>query len=531
MREHARVLGALAMTGFFLALDACGASSSDSATSFGPGTPGGGTTADTGTSGDDAAVDTAPPPEKEVESSYRSPVATGKYVWIANPKSGRVAYIDAATLDVRVVEAGNGPTYMAAVPSPAGDDVAIVLNVLSDDATMLRKTSLGLVAETFKTHHGANAWQVSSDGHWAIAWTNAADVAGADKTEGFQDLTVLDLTEKVPPTILAVGYRPVSVGFTKDGSRAYAVTQDGVSIVDLGASGPLVTKNVPISDDPLADPGTRDVSVTPDGAYALVRRDGDEKITVVGLESESRVDVTLDGPVTDLDLADDGSRAIAVVRDKAQVAILPIPAIASKPTTFGSITITGETVGSVSIAPSGTSAVLYTNAFPVEHFTVLGLDPTPSYRVMKLYAPVLAVFPTPDAKNAIVLHQLSKDVTHPAFSVVPIASGLPAKIVGAEAPLTAVALSPAGDRAFVTERDDTKSIYGVYLAKMPSLAVDRFPLASPPIAVGVVAGANRAYVAQEHPEGRITFLDLASGTARTLTGFELSARVVDGSTP
>ncbi|MGZ3478441.1 MAG: hypothetical protein ACXVCJ_28335 [Polyangiales bacterium] len=66
---------------------------------------------------------------------------------------------------------------------------------------------------------------------------------------------------------------------------------------------------------------------------------------------------------------------------------------------------------------------------------------------------------------------------------------------------------------------------------MPSLAVDRYALASPPIAVGVVAGAGRAFVAQEHPEGRITFVDLGSGTARTLTGFELSARVVDGSTP
>src|SRR5262245_30173447 len=31
-----------------------------------------------------------PPPEKEVESSFGAPVATGNYVWIANPTSGRV---------------------------------------------------------------------------------------------------------------------------------------------------------------------------------------------------------------------------------------------------------------------------------------------------------------------------------------------------------------------------------------------------------------------------------------------------------
>ncbi|MGZ6093489.1 MAG: YncE family protein [Polyangiales bacterium] len=239
MRTLARVATALASVSFFYALNACGSSASDSAASpkFDPAIDGG-TTTDTGT----PPVDTGPPPpppEKEVESSYRSPVATGKNVWIANPKSGRVAYIDAASLDVKVVEAGNGPTYMAAVPSPTGDDVAIVLNVLSEDATLLRKTSLGLTAKTFATHHGANAWQVSSDGHWAIAWTDAKGVASSDKTAGFQDLTVIDLTEVLPPTILAVGYRPVSVGFTKDGAKAYAVTQDGISIIDLAATGPL----------------------------------------------------------------------------------------------------------------------------------------------------------------------------------------------------------------------------------------------------------------------------------------------------
>jgi hypothetical protein len=66
---------------------------------------------------------------------------------------------------------------------------------------------------------------------------------------------------------------------------------------------------------------------------------------------------------------------------------------------------------------------------------------------------------------------------------------------------------------------------------MPQLMVDRFPLASPPIAAGVIPSANRAFVAQLHPEGRLTFFDLDTGVARTLTGFELSSRVVDGSTP
>src|SRR5687768_4794467 len=50
------------------------------------------------------------PPEEELESSFTAPVATGHFVWVANPASGRVAYIDARSLEVRVVEAGHEPT-------------------------------------------------------------------------------------------------------------------------------------------------------------------------------------------------------------------------------------------------------------------------------------------------------------------------------------------------------------------------------------------------------------------------------------
>jgi hypothetical protein len=144
------------------------------------------------------------------------------------------------------------------------------------------------------------------------------------------------------------------------------------------------------------------------------------------------------------------------------------------------------------------------------------------------------VFPTPDSQNAIVVHSLPADAgttAQGAFSVVPIGADLPALIVGTDAPPNAVALSPTGDRAIITARDDSTQVYQAYLAKLPSLEVDPYPLASPPIGAGVVTGANRAYVAQSNAEGRITFIDLDTGLARTLTGFDLESRIVDGSQP
>ncbi|HVH45948.1 MAG TPA: hypothetical protein VM925_26545 [Labilithrix sp.] len=509
---------------FLALLFAACASESDSSVETAGDAPSGGASPERNAAEDGAGTSGAPPVEKEIESDYEAPVATGNVVWIANPKSGRVALVDAATLQVRTVEAGNGPTYLASVPAQPVD-TTLVLNVLSEDATLLTATPQGITTASFKTAKQANTLVFSSDGRFAIAWADARKLPGAPKTQGFQDLTVIDLVAKTS-TILAVGYRPVAVGFAEGQARAYAVTQDGVALVDLSGP-PKVTKNVAISNAPNEDPGTRDVFVTKDGLRAFVRRDGSPAVTIVALDTDTRIDVTLSGPVTDLDLADTGDRAVAVVRETAEVAVLPIADPANKT----SITVTGETIGSVAITPGGNKALLFTNALAVERFTVLDLGQGPAFRTVRLYSPVLGIFSTPDAEHAVVLHDKTtgESGSPGAFSLVPIGQILPAKIMGTQAPPTAVATT--NNRAIVAERDDKTKVFGAYLARLPELAIDRYPLASPPIAVGALPAAKRAFIAQQHPEGRLTFIDLESGVARTLTGFELSSRVVDGSKP
>ena len=45
-------------------------------------------------------------------------------------------------------------------------------------------------------------------------------------------------------------------------------------------------------------------------------------------------------------------------------------------------------------------------------------------------------------------------------------------------------------------------------------------------AAGFVGTDGQAFVAQDHPQGRVTFIDPATGLVRTITGFELGASVV-----
>ena len=89
------------------------------------------------------------------------------------------------------------------------------------------------------------------------------------------------------------------------------------------------------------------------------------------------------------------------------------------------------------------------------------------------------------------------------------------KIAGLDAPPVSVAVAPAGDRALVATGDASSRAYQLYIASLPSLERGRGPRSpSQPIAAGIVAGADRGYVAQKHPDGRITFVNLKTGEAR-----------------
>src|SRR5262249_51980329 len=139
-----------------------------------------------------------------------------------------------------------------------------------------------------------------------------------------------------------------------------------------------------------------DVSFTPDGSYALVRLDGSSAITIVALKDGTTTTVALPSPATDLTVSPAGDFAVAVMRDIATVAVLPLPGIVTSPTSFTTTAIAGETIGRAIVTRGGKSALLFTTAAPVDRLTVLSLQPSPSFRTVALHAPVLGVFPTDD---------------------------------------------------------------------------------------------------------------------------------------
>jgi len=218
------------------------------------------------------------------------------------------------------------------------------------------------------------------------------------------------------------------------------------------------------------------------------------------------------------------------------VALLPVASIFAAPDLFDRVEL-NEVFGSVELGKNGKTALLFANGVPTTHLTLLGLSEgrATSHRTLDLKLPVFTAVPSPDGAHAIALLKPPAGSKQPgAFAVVPVTKNLPPKIQGTHAvtvpdDLTkaAPAMLAVGDERALLTVTNGSDVNVSYLISLPQLTVDTFRLDSVPLprASGLVPEANQAFVAQQHPEGRITFIDLTTKEQHTLTGFELSTQV------
>jgi DNA-binding beta-propeller fold protein YncE len=346
----------------------------------------------------------------------------------------------------------------------------------------------------------------------------------------FQDITLFSLPLGSEASFrLSVGSRPSRFFFDAAERYLYAVTEEGISVIELGAT-PVVTGVVPVTTGFLAERSQADVSFAPDGSYAVVRAAAATKVATLSLPDGAREEVDLGGVVTDLDLTPDGSRAFAVIGATARVVEVPIPLAGRAPQSFRSVELTGEAIGAIALNADASAGLVYSTVTGSTRVALLDVRPTSialTYRVQDLVSPVTALFAAPDPRFAVTFQSApagSKRVG--AFSLLSMQGTRVPKIVGTDAAPTQIAYARGGTTALVTVRSDSRSSFGAYVIALENQQVDFVPLQSPPLAAGVVPAAERAYIAQAHPEGRITFVSLVDGQLQTLTGCELAARIV-----
>lgn len=536
-------------------------------------------------------VDAAIPPENEQKLDFLAPQAGARFVYVANPGRNSVSVIDSTNLGVVERTPGDSPTYIATVP---GKDVALVINAGSHTLAILKDDAIAKSAIPIVTQ--ANMISIAPDKQHAVVWFDSSQLgltgtigSGAPTTGSTQEVSVIDFSQTAAATStrMTVGYKPSTVVFSNDtdpaSAAAFVITDDGISELRFASiTKPSIAPFTPIGNSGAGsfardagatlvdagegsqdggtltlDGGTSDtlpdlapssvsgkgkavdVSVTATGSYAIARREASGELLLVDLKTHRVSALTLSSEVTDLDLLPSGTQAFAVLRNESTLVRIEIPGsfTAGIPTTPWPFP--DATVGSVTLSPKGSFAVLYTTAVPSKSLVVFDVAHE-QYLAVKLQQAIRAVAISPDEGAALVLHSTgtvtpsgtggnseSATAKFYGYTMVRLQDGF-TKLQQTAAQPNPFAITPDSKFAFVLLRDDAASIRVAEQISLESFGATDYPLGSPPNSIAALsATAHKVFVGQVHPEGRITFIDWLSetGSVETVTGFALNGRI------
>lgn len=473
------------------------------------------------------------PPEKEKDYEFGAPEGSPNFVYIPSAGTDTIVKVHGQSLKVTLVEVGDRPTLLKVVP---GKDAAVVLNSGSDNVSIIWSIEGEDDVAFVETTPHCNAIEVNPTGQWAVVYYDHDRAAANDPVGSFQTVSVVRLEQDNEKVItVSTGFRPRSVQFSSDGTKGLVVTDDGVSVMvfdDLVQD--AIVAPVPLSDNPFHVPDEREVLATPDGKWVAIRTSELAGITLVNLETGAITDVPFQTIPTDLDLVPDGSAALAVLRESQEVALVPIPAAAADPEAAQTVFV-GELIAGLSrITDDGKTAVLYTSVKGVEQVATLDLG-TLELKPVLLRKTVDSVVIPPGIRRAILVHRAVSDTTETdevealvdkseGYTMFDLDSGF-TKLVLTPVKPAGIALSQIPFKAFLLLPDPSQVSHVVQEAHLITFKTRDFPLGSSPQYVRVLKNAGLAAVTQDHPSGRITFVDLVTGETKTVTGYELNGLV------
>ncbi len=526
-------------------LPSCGESGGSSAFASSDGSPGGQATDGAGDGAD--AVDAADvsdgadagdglPPEVESTVSLPTPAAGESHVFIPSQLLDVLVRIHGESLAVTLLDTGLDPVAVARVD--ADDTVSVLaVNAGSDDVSLFRdaEAEAPSAAEIADLPTPANQLALCPDHRFAVTW-RAPGPMDALGTGSLQDVSLVRL-DPLGVVSIGVGFRPSKVEYF--GTGAFVLSDSGVSRIELDDDfEPRFAPAVAVSADPLENPRDREV-VLLDASTAAVRTFGEPMVRFVALADGAFREVTLEGAPTDLDVTLGGAEVLAVLRDRRElVRLANDESVAPVTLSLGDLP-----AGQAEVDEAGGRAVAFTSVVTDskgeltkagnEWLVVVDLEGGAEPRVVPLVKGVAAVVVSPDGRRAVVLHDRRTHVgaeepidrvdaqvdAAPGFSVVDLDSGY-AKLELPGADPLGVALRDGRALVLVPEG---ASPGGALDVDLQALSVRRVELGSPPtLAIGV---GSRTAILQEHPAGRVTFLDHDSGATETVTGFQLNSKI------
>ena len=479
-------------------------------------------------------------PEQEEAFSFLRPKSSQNYVYVANSNQDSVARINGDTLEIVSIEVGDRPTV---VQTSKSTDTAVVLNEGSAEVSIIHSDSTGDSVVNLPVREGFNQLVISPGGRYALTYLDY-DGASIETDFGkFQDVNLVRLEEgKEAVFNVAVGFHVLEIEFDVAGEKAYVISEDGVSVLTLDEvdtdfdAQPVVVTRDRLEDVLAID---REVEVTPSGKLAVVRTSELQGLNVVqlGTFQGQIVEVPLPSVPTDLDLFKHSNRAIAVLKEVRKVALLDLDLVISAPEqAVRLIDIPEGPLGLATLDESTNSAFLYSVASEEPSLVKLNLE-TEAQVVWDVRKRVTGLSVSPDSGHAIIFHGIDSAPRSPADSDILIASSWAYSMLNLETGFTKLQTTRSRPGDFVFGDDPqwlfvaldgvSTDVRQVDRVNLMTFRVDSYSLASPPVSLGLLPSSTtpRVYVSQEHPVGRMTFFEVESGDAKTVTGYELNSQV------
>ncbi len=493
-----------------LGVGACGGSYADHRDSWGYYSP----SAPQDDGGEDASTSETEP-EDEEDSLRFNPATTPKYIFVANPDRDTLTRIAVPSLSVLTAAVDAMPLQVATTPDGA---YALTLNVSASTLSRVEAETMAVTTIGVRPH--LNRMDVSDDGEWVFCWFDP-DAEGADIAEGVQSYTEASLIHipTAASTALTVGKAPQGVSWTVGGALAVVLSEAELTVLTLGPS-PTSTWYA-LEPDDLSPPTAEELVLSPDGAYAFVRRFGDVGLLHVRLADGEVSELGLGANPTDMDVSPDGDALMVVARDEQLLFTIDfadptaIPATVALPERFGSLTFADE-IG-----------VLYTNASRLPRIAFW--DPADNDIVQReLVKPVQTVGVSADGASLLIFHTeddaSDADRDSPFYGEWAMTAY---DLVGQRQSPLLLSAEPAeyaisdGGWGFFSLTD----LPFLEAINLDTLLYEEIALKSNPVHVGVLPGTDIGYASQEHDLGRISFYDADSGEIDTVTGFELNAAI------
>lgn len=473
------------------------------------------------------------PPEQEKDLDFGTPEASSNFVFIPSTDTDQVVKISGATLNVTLVEVGDRPVELEVVP---GQDAVVVLHAGADEAVFLRAAETQDEVLTLPALPHSNTLAVDPTGGHAVVWYDHTRGKPGDPVGSFQAVTVLRLQPGKEASLqVSVGFRPRSVQFTPDGQKALVVTDDGVCVLELAKLQPGdIVAPVPVAKNPLDKPAEREVVITPDAVWAVVRASNLTGLRAVHLQTKQIIEIPLSSTPTDLDVAPDGKRALAMLRDSGEAALVELPAQVTTTLVPQVVGLQGLVAGLARITDDGQTALLYTSVAGIEQVSTLDLQ-TLAVQPVLLRKTVDSVFLPPGSRKALLMHKPAAGPggTDPVEKLVDDSEGYTlfdldtgfTKLVLTPVRPTGTTTSTTPLQAWLLLPDPKGLAHAVQRVELASFLTQEVPLGSRPEHVRYLPKAGMVAITQDHPSGRVTFVHAQTLTAKTVTGYELNGLV------